>query len=536
MTDRLALPRRYRDQLEALLREHVPGVEVWAYGSRVNGESHDGSDLDLALRGPALEPLDGGFNDLLEAIEKSTIPILVQAHDWARLPESFHREIERDCVVVQEGAKQTAANSWREVALGDVAEIVMGQSPPGDKVSGDNGLALLNGPTEFGASHPTPVQFTIDARKYAQPGDILFCVRGSTTGRMNWADQEYAIGRGVAAIRHKNDSALQPFIRGVIELGLSELLAQATGSTFPNVSAQQLAEIPYPSLDEDEQRAIAHILGTLDDKIELNRRTNQTLEKMARAIFQDWFVEFGPTRAKIQGLDPYLPSELWDLFPDKLVGSELGKIPEGWEVKSLGDLSHKPQYGYTASASPDPTIGPKFLRITDINKKDWTEWETVPHCDIEDEDLEKYRLYQNDILIARMADPGHGCMIEEKLEAVFASYLIRFRPKHQLHARFLQYWLRSNQYWELVRERGTGTTRTSLNAKVLGEFELAVPTGPLAEAFGDQAHRLRERVVANVNESANLAAQRDTMLQKLMSGEFRMTEVDSDAPHFLRTS
>ena len=149
--------------------------------------------------------------------------------------QGFHREIERDYVVVLEGAKQTAANSWREVALGDVAEIVMGQSPPGDKVSGDNGLALLNGPTEFGASHPTPVQFTIDARKYAQPGDILFCVRESTTGRMNWADQEYAIGRGIAAIRHKNASALQPFVRGVIELGLSELLAQATGSTFPTL-------------------------------------------------------------------------------------------------------------------------------------------------------------------------------------------------------------------------------------------------------------------------------------------------------------
>ena len=77
MTDRLALPRRYRNQLEALLSKHVPGVEVWAYGSRVNGESHEGSDLDLALRGPALESLDGGFYDLLEAIEKSNIPILV---------------------------------------------------------------------------------------------------------------------------------------------------------------------------------------------------------------------------------------------------------------------------------------------------------------------------------------------------------------------------------------------------------------------------------------------------------------------------
>ena len=190
-------------------------------------------------------------------------------------------------------------------------------------------------------------------------------------------------------------------------------------------------------------------------------------------------------------------------------------------MKSLGDLSHKPQYGYTASASLDPISGPKFLRITDINKTEWIEWETVPHCIIRDEDIEKYRLYQNDILIARMADPGHGCMIEEKLEAVFASYLIRFRPKRQLHARFLQFWLRSNQYWNLVRERGTGTTRTSLNAKVLGDFDLVVPAEPLVEAFSDQARRLRERVVANAHESAILATQRDTMLPKLLSGEFQ---------------
>ena len=107
MTDRLALPRRYRDQLEALLSKHVPGVEVWAYGSRVNGESHEGSDLDLVLRGPALEPLGDGFYDLLEAIEKSNVPILIQAHDWTRLPESFHREIERGYVVLQEGVEGT---------------------------------------------------------------------------------------------------------------------------------------------------------------------------------------------------------------------------------------------------------------------------------------------------------------------------------------------------------------------------------------------------------------------------------------------
>ena len=185
------------------------------------------------------------------------------------------------------------------------------------------------------SSPPTP-----DRR--AQPGDLLFCVRGSTTGRMNWADQEYAIGRGVAAIRHRHHPALQPFVRGVIESELPELLTQATGSTFPNVSAHQLAEIPYPNLGKSEQHAIAHVLGTLDDKIELIRRMNETLEEMARALFKSWFVDFEPVRAKIDGRWrrgeslPGLPAEHYDLFPDRLVPSELGEIPEGWAVRTAG--------------------------------------------------------------------------------------------------------------------------------------------------------------------------------------------------------
>src|SRR5574340_467387 len=96
--------------------------------------------------------------------------------------------------------------------LGSIAEIIMGQSPPGETCNrSGKGLPLLNGPTEFGQSKPSPVQFTTDPRKRARLGDILFCVRGSTTGRMNWADQEYAIGRGIAAIRHKKGREFQAF-------------------------------------------------------------------------------------------------------------------------------------------------------------------------------------------------------------------------------------------------------------------------------------------------------------------------------------
>ena len=98
--DRLHLSPRYRETLEALLREHLPGIEVWAYGSRVNGESHDGSDLDLVLRAPDLQEVPAGpLIDFTEALHDSTLPFLVEARDWTRLPERFHKEIERGYVV-----------------------------------------------------------------------------------------------------------------------------------------------------------------------------------------------------------------------------------------------------------------------------------------------------------------------------------------------------------------------------------------------------------------------------------------------------
>ena len=104
MTTHLHLEPRHLTQLQALLGKHLPGVEVWAYGSRVSGMSHDGSDLDLALRGPSLEPIPvGKLSELTDALRDSTLPFLVEAHDWARLPESFREEIERDYFVLASG-------------------------------------------------------------------------------------------------------------------------------------------------------------------------------------------------------------------------------------------------------------------------------------------------------------------------------------------------------------------------------------------------------------------------------------------------
>lgn len=291
------------------------------------------------------------------------------------------------------------------------------------------------------------------------------------------------------------------------------------GSGQPLLNQTILSQIPATIPVLSEQRRIAHILGTLDDKIELNRQMNETLEATARAIFKSWFVNFDPVKAKVEGHKPAcIDTETAALFPSVFQDSPLGKIPEGWKVGTLGDLSHKPQYGYTASAK-DEIVGPKFLRITDVNKKSWIEWGPVPYCEITDEDFNKYRLHKGDILIARMADPGHGVMIEEEQEAVFASYLIRFRPVIELYAHFLQYWLRSNNYWKLVKSREIGTTRASLNAKTLSGFPIIIPPQSIIEMFSSQVASLRSRVVSNASEIELLATLRDTLLPKLLSGE-----------------
>ena len=139
------------------------------------------------------------------------------------------------------GTPENLPANWKIAPFSDIADVIMGQSPEGDDCNNAGcGDPLLNGPTEFGFYSPTPVQWTTNGKKYCVAGDLLFCVRGSTTGRMNWANQSYAIGRGLAAIRHKKDSNFNWFIKAMVDNSLNDILAAATGSTFPNIGKELL--------------------------------------------------------------------------------------------------------------------------------------------------------------------------------------------------------------------------------------------------------------------------------------------------------
>jgi len=246
-------------------------------------------------------------------------------------------------------------------------------------------------------------------------------------------------------------------------------------------------EVVIPE-DINEQKRIADILSAFDEKIELNNKINQILEEMAQAIFKEWFVK----------------SEKLKMKSEKL--------------SNLVDT----QYGYTQTAN-DKEIGPKFLRVKDINKANWIDWNSVPYCRIGEENFKKYKLKKGDIVIARMADPGKVEIIEREINAVFGSYLIRLQIKSsKITPYFLYYYLKSPLYQNFILGVSTGTTRKSINAKMMVNCNILIPPREILEKFEMIISRIRQKINLNLVENQKLSALRDLLLPKLMSGEIRV--------------
>ncbi|MFB6471268.1 restriction endonuclease subunit S [Paenibacillus glucanolyticus] len=175
---------------------------------------------------------------------------------------------------------------WEASKLGESCEIIMGQSPKGDSYNTNGqGVPLLNGPTEFGEKHPTAIQWTTSPTKLCENGDILFCVRGSSIGRMNISDGIYCIGRGLAAIR-QSSSTITSFIGYLIEYQIEKVLRNSAGSTFPNITKDELYEVPVFIPPLTEQQKIAGVLSTVDDQIEVYEEEKEKQLDLKKGLMQ----------------------------------------------------------------------------------------------------------------------------------------------------------------------------------------------------------------------------------------------------------
>ena len=272
--------------------------------------------------------------------------------------------------------------------------------------------------------------------------------------------------------------------------------------------------VPLPSLPE--QRTIAHILGTLDDKIELNRRMNRTLEEMARAIFQDWFVDFGPVRAKLEERQPYLPPELWALFPDRLVDSELGEIPQGWEVKELGELSDLNPESWSRANSPT------HVEYVDLANTKWGVIETTQHFLWKDAPSRARRVLRSGDTVVGTVRPGNGSFSLIGKDGLTGSTgFAVLRPLHPRSRELVYMAATASDNIEWLSHRADGAAYPAVRPEVVSKTEVVIPpteTGVL-DWFSMIAGPLLDKMESTKTESLFLAAQRNTLLPKLVSGE-----------------
>jgi type I restriction enzyme S subunit len=311
------------------------------------------------------------------------------------------------------------------------------------------------------------------------------------------------------------------FIEFMFRYLRQKIQSEASGSVQDNINLETLNNLSFPLPPLPEQRAIARILGALDDKIELNRCMNHTLESMAQALFKSWFVDYDPATAKAEGRAPFgMSAETAALFPAEFTNTKIGSIPFGWVVDKVSAICTT-QYGFTTSATDEP-IGSKFLRITDINKNPWIEWGNVPYCKVSEINKAKYQLGIGDVLVSRMADPGKAGIVEQEIDAVFASYLVRLKAKNLAWSYFLFYFLRSDQYLDYADGVMSGSVQLGMNAKVIVDADMILPPESLVNRFFQQVYPLRKKIVSNLKESNTLANIRDMLLPRLLSGELRV--------------
>ncbi len=408
---------------------------------------------------------------------------------------------------------------WRVVRLGDVYEIQQGKALSRKKDKGIRPRPFLRTANvlwgKVDLSTLDRMDFTVEEeRKYAlQSGDLLICEGGEIGRTAIWEGQmqgifyQNHIFRVRAATQETEPRFHMYWMQAAITL-LGLYRGRGNKTTIPNLSKRRLAEFPIPLPPLPEQRAIAHVLRTVQDAREATARVIAALRDLKRSLMRHLFT-YGP-----------VPVDAAEQVA--LQDTPIGPIPAHWRVVRLGEVAHKPQYGYTASASQEP-VGPKFLRITDI-QNDRVHWASVPFCVIEDDLLNKYRLREGDILFARIgATTGKTYLVREAPRAVFASYLIRVRAhSNQLVPEYLYFFTHTFQYWQQINAAKGGRLKQGINIPILTSLRIPLPPLPEQRQIARILQTVDRKIEAEEAREEALDALFRSLLHHLMTAKIRL--------------
>ena len=356
-----------------------------------------------------------------------------------------------------------------------------------------------------------------------QADDIVLSRRCNpgTTAIVKEGDR-FALGQNLVLLRSDGNSVYPAFLRWLVKghgwwNEIQRFLN--VGAIFDSLRCADVPkfELPIPPLPE--QRAIASVLGALDDKIELNRRMNKTLEDMAAAIFKAWFVDFEPVRAKTSGAASFagMPQKVFDSLPSGFVDSELGEIPEGWEVGSLGDIGAN----IRNNIKPDeidvetPYIGLEHMPRCSIAL---TDWETVVKVT-----SGKSRFKKGQFLFGKLRPYFHKVGVAP-VAGVCSTDILVVEPKQAEWSAFLLGHLSSVDFINHTTACSSGTKMPRTNWKDMASYEVVLPPSEIGLVLTKLLASSIDAIAENIFESHTLAETRDTLLPKLLSGEVRVEQ------------
>lgn len=438
------------------------------------------------------------------------------------------------------------ADERREISLDDLCSYLNRGTAPA-YTDGD-GVLVLNQKcvrdqrvTLDEARRTDPKRKPIAKERLLQPFDIL--VNSTGVGTLGRVAQVRALPETATVDSHMtivrpNANAIDPSYLGLavrcFEAQIESLGEGSTGQT--ELSRARLGALLVPVPKREDQRAIACILGALDDKIELNRQMTQTLEATTRAIFKSWFVDFDPVHAKAVGQEPLgLKPEIAALFPDSFTDAELGEIPKEWSVTSLADqISASKGLSYKGQHLCEPGEGLPMHNLNSVYegggyKHEGLKWYNGEH-------RPAHLLKPGDVIVTNTEQGfdylliGFSAIVPDCYgpQGLFSHHIFRIRPKSTsyLPAWFTYLLLRTQRFHDLVAGHSNGTTVNMLPLDGLQKPQFVLPPKALVERFEALFLPAQQRIERIHEENAALAALRDTLMPKLISGELVIAEAE----------
>ncbi|MDA8118628.1 MAG: restriction endonuclease subunit S [Gammaproteobacteria bacterium] len=418
--------------------------------------------------------------------------------------------------------------NWRTVAVGDAFDVNPYRAIKRGQVTPFIPMDALPEHTRT-VSRVDEREFTGSGTKF-QNGDTLIAritpclengktafVAGLPAGVVAHGSTEYIV---LAGKPNQSDSLFAYYLARSPDFrryAIGHMEGTSGRQRVPSVAVQNFL-VSLPSLPE--QRAIAHILGTLDDKIELNRRMNETLEAMARALFQSWFVDFDPIRAKMEGhwrkgeSLPGLPAHLYDLFPDSFEESELGEIPRGWKVQGLDEIANFLNGLALQKYSPGDGATLPVIKIAQLRKGDT---EGADRCNTSVPP--KYVINDGDVLFSWSG--SLECILWAGDRGALNQHLFKVTST-QFCKWFYYLWVHEHLASFRHTAAGKATTMGHIQRHHLSDAKVVVPESDVLDAVDKMIAPIIEQIMQRRIESRTLATLRDMLLPKLISGELRV--------------